>query len=133
MCSHINPIFSVLLASSVKINSWLFLTHPVCLISAVADSSKQGAKGVSGEHVASVEPETPKGGVGGAKGTEDRDAEGVEGVGNGEEVSPPQPTGGSGWTSWASPAGSGAELRRKTSLLLSKRVRTPLVATFVEN
>ena len=55
-----------------------------------------GAKGVSGEHVASVEPETPKGGVGGAKGTEDRDAEGVEGVGNGDEVSPPQPTRGSG-------------------------------------
>jgi len=33
----------------------------------------------------------------------------------------------------SSPSGVRAEPRRKTILLLSKRVRTPLSATFVEN
>jgi len=63
---------------------------------------------------------------------EGRDDEGVEGMSNGDGVSPPQPTRGFVGASQAPPAGSGADPRRKTILLLSTRVRTPLVATCVD-
>ena len=63
---------------------------------------------------------------------EDREAHGVEGVGNGEGNPTPQPSG--VWVSVvSSPSGVGERAPAKTTLLLSKRVRTPLVATFVKN
>jgi len=77
--------------------------------------------------MASVEPETPKAWSSRRRGSRRRKRRGGEEWGRGIPL--PSRIGGL----QAPPAGSGAEPRRKTILLLSKRVRTPLVATFVEN
>jgi len=97
------------------------------------ESSKQGAKkSFRGGHMASVELETLKAWSlrrqrrrGSRRRSRRRGGEWGRGY--------PQPTRGSGGASYAPPAGSRAEPRRKTILMLSKRIRTPLVATFVEN
>jgi len=70
----------------------------------------------------------------GVRDAEGRDAKGVEGWGMGTGYPPPQPTRGFvGSSVVSSPSGVRGRAPAKTILLLSKRVRTPLVATFVEN
>jgi len=64
----------------------------------------------------------------GVRGGEGRDAEGAEGWRTGTGYPPLQPTKG-----LSSPSGVRGRAPSKTILLLSMRVRTPLVATFVEN
>ena len=58
-----------------------------------------------------------------------RGAEGVEGMGNGEGYPPPQPTRGSGSVVIQKSSTPGP--RPKTILVLSERLRTPLVAKIV--
>ena len=110
-------IRQIIEAKNRKVHAGIVLSAPA------PESSKQHS--FLG-HMASVDPKRRMRGV---RGAEDRRQRRRDWVGNGEQVSPPQPLGGA--YRKLSPAKSGAKPRRKTTLLISKRARTPLVATFV--